>query len=83
MPNNNLQLFINKMSEMGYDLTNNIPNVNNLSLPSWTDTVSNTGVGTVNQYNQYAIPSLKMQMNSRKKGGYTNSTLLGTQGQNL
>lgn len=81
MPNNNLQLFINKMSEMGYDLTDQIPNVNNLSLPSWQDK-QNTSVGTVNQYNQYAIPSLKMQMNSRKKGGYSNS-LLGTQGQNL
>ena len=81
MPNNNLQRFMDKMNEMGYDLTSQIPNVNNVSLPSWQDK-QYASVGTVNQHNQYAIPSLKMQMNSRKKGGYTNS-LLGTQGQNL
>lgn len=66
-----LEAFMSKLKQStGIDISIPMPIQNmNVTMPNPQDIAKTfSGIGQVNQYNPYNMPSLKMQMNSRKTG---------------
>jgi hypothetical protein len=68
---NAIQTFVDRLKQntgVEIALPSQLQNVN-MTLPDPQKVASTlSGIGQVNQYNPYNMPSLKMQMNSRKTG---------------